>query len=167
MLLVKMIRGLPVVLAGLTGKLAFAGFSASLTYAPATASVPTLSEWTLLALTALVAMISYRHLRVRLQGRPLAAVFLAATAGVLALTAGYVGEQAMALPASPGPMTLPAGGTINLSCGANGNVVNNTSVTMAVTAVNRGTDVITTGSCTGLPTMAPTASCSIAVQCPV
>ncbi|MBV5291590.1 MAG: midcut-by-XrtH protein [Curvibacter lanceolatus] len=165
MFLVKMIRGFSVVLAGLTGKLAFAGFSASLTYAPATASVPTLSEWTLLALMALVAMISYRHLRVRLQGRPLAAVFLAGAAGVLAVSAGYVGEQAMAIPA-PGSMTLPAGGTINLVCGSNGNVVNTTSITMAVTAVNRGTNVTTTGTCTSLPTMAPAASCSIAVQCP-
>lgn len=101
---------------------------------------------------ALVAIISYRHLRVRLQGCPLAAVFLAGAAGVLAVSAGYVGEQAMAIPA-PGSMTLPAGGTINLVCGSNGNVVTTTSITMAVTAVKRISNSTTTGTCTSLPTM--------------
>lgn len=166
MLLIKTIRGFSVVLAGLTGKLAFAGFAASLTYAPGPSSVPTLSEWTLLALTFLVAMVSYRHLRSRLHGRPLAAVFLAGAAAILALAVGYVGEQAMAVvPSSPDPMTLPAGGTIYFGCNTNGNLLNNTSITMAVTAVNKSVNVTTSGTCTSLPTVAPSASCSITVQC--
>jgi len=165
---IKIVRGMSLVLAGCAGTLAFAGGSVvTVTYAPAaTANVPTLSEWTLLALAALIAVISYRHLRNRLNGRPLAALFLAGAAGVLALVAGRVGDQALAINLSP--MTVQGGGSIPLNCGDSGDLFNNTSVNMKVTSVTSVNPYTVSGTCTNLPTVLPNAACSITVSaCPL
>lgn len=156
----RLLLGLAAVL-GTSG--AFAGTPVLVTYVPAGSSVPTLSEWTLLALAAVMALLSYRHLRARLQGRPLAALFLAAGAGALALAGGHFGQEALATVNTDTSLTQQGGGTVTLTCGNTGNVINNTGITVKITSVT-GTPT-PTGTCTSLPTLVPTASCTVTNFC--
>lgn len=160
----KISRLLLALTASLGGTLAFAGGSAVVTYVPAGANVPTLSEWTLLALAALMALLSYRHFRARLQGRPLAALFLAAGAGTLALAGGHFGQEALATANTDTSLLQQGGGTVTLNCGNTGNVINNTGITVKITSVTGSPTP--TGTCTNLPTLAPTASCTVSNFCP-
>lgn len=142
---------------------AFAGGSVVVTYVPAGSSVPTLSEWTILALAMVMALVSYRQLRSRLHGRPLAALFLAAGAGTLALAGGHFGQEALATVGTDTSLTQQGGGTVTLTCGSNGNVINNTGITVKVTSVT-GTPT-PLGTCTSLPTLVPAASCTVTNFC--
>lgn len=159
----KISRLLLALTASLGGSVAFAGGSVVVTYVPAGATVPTLSEWTLLALAALMALLCYRHLRPRLQGRPLAALFLAAGAGTLALAGGHFGQEALATVLTDTPLTQQGGGTVTLNCLNNGNVINNTGITVKITSVTGSPTPV--GTCTSLPTLVPNASCTVTNVC--
>lgn len=150
---------------GLAGPLAHAGAAAgSIVYAPAASGIPTLSEWTLLALAALVALISYRHLRQKFNGQPLAALFLTLALGAATLVTGHFGNQALAVVFAPVSLSLPNGGTITFNCGSS-TVTNNTSVTMKIISVT--STPTPTGTCTNLPTMPPADTCTVVRSCPV
>lgn len=61
-----------------------------------TTAVPTLSEWGLMAMMALLVLLAYRVLRERLQGKPLASVVLAGVLGLGVVSGGYWGRPALA-----------------------------------------------------------------------
>jgi len=162
----KWARGVGVLLAGTFTQLAFAGVGGGvvITYAPAgTSSVPTMSEWTLLALAAMVALVAYRFLRQRLHGQPLAAVFLTVVVGTLAFLGGHFGNQALALPPTDLSMSLSGGGTVTLTCQNSGNVVNNTGVPLKIVSVTGGVNL--GGTCITLPTVQPLALCTVTNFC--
>jgi len=162
----KWARGVGVLVAGTFTQLAFAGVGGGvvITYAPAgTSSVPTMSEWTLLALAAMVALVAYRFLRQRLHGQPLAAVFLTVVVGTLAFLGGHFGNQALALPPTDLSMSLSGGGTVTLTCQNSGNVVNNTGVPLKIVSVTGGVNL--GGTCITLPTVQPLALCTVTNFC--
>lgn len=159
-------RGAGVVAAGTFTQLAFAGVGGGvvITYAPAgTSSVPTMSEWTLLALAVMVALVAYRFLRQRLNGQPMAVVFLTVAAGALAFLGGHFGNQALAGVPMDLSMSLSGGGTVNVTCPSSGNVVNNTNVPLKIVSVTGGVNL--GGTCIALPTVQPLALCTVTNFC--
>lgn len=115
---------------------AWAGFSGTLTYAPAattTTSTPTLGAWMLLLLALLLAVVAYRVLRSRINGRQMG---LFALAGSLVAGGAASGDlMRMAQAAIPQVfMSSATGGTANLGLGIQ-QVTNTSGVPQQVTAL--------------------------------
>lgn len=166
----KAIRVVALALAGMGTQLVFAGSSVVVTYTPAVAGVPTLSEWTMLGLAGMLALVAYKFLRQRTNGQPLAALFLTVAVGAVASWGGYLGKQALATPAPDASMSLPGGGTVNLACSNSGNVVNATNVPLRIVSVTSGDSLLDAnlgGTCKTLPVVQPSAFCTVTNFCTI
>src|SRR6185312_1728230 len=112
----------PIAILGMTSS-AWAGFSGTLTYAPAaaaatTTSTPTLGTWTLLLMAALLAVIAYRVLKTRVSGRQLGLFALAGSLIAGGAASGDLIRLAHAQSVPPVyPMSSATGGTVNLGLG--------------------------------------------------
>jgi hypothetical protein len=115
---------------------AWAGFPAVLTYAPAattTTSTPTLGGWMLLLLALLLAVVAYRVLRSRVNGRQMGLFALAGSLVAGGAASGDLIEAAQAvIPAVY--MSSATGGTANLGLGIQ-QVTNTSGVPQQVTAL--------------------------------
>lgn len=125
----------PFAVLGMTSP-AWAGFSGTLTYAPAattTTSAPTLGAWTLLLLALLLAVVAYRVLRSRVNGRQMG---LFALAGSLVAGGAASGDLIrVAHAAIPSvSMSSATGGTANLGSGIQ-QVINTSGVPQQVTVL--------------------------------
>lgn len=127
---------------------AWAGFPATLTYAPAattTTSTPTLGAWMLLLLALLLAVVAYRVLRSRVSGRQMGLLALAGSLVAGGAASGDLIRVAQAVIPSVS-MSSPTGGTANLGLGIQ--QVNNTSgVAQQITALT----IVTNGDTFGNP----------------
>ena len=140
-------RVLPALLA-LASPAAFAGtplppISGLITYAPdgTTTAVPTLSEWGLLAMVLLLAVVAYRVLRAQMGAKPLASVVLAGALG-LGLASGVpLVRPALAVeyPTLSVPLTEAAGGFAGFAAASTYylglEVVNNSGVPQRITGM--------------------------------
>ena len=106
-----------------------------ITYAPTTStSVPTLSEWGMVAMALLLAVLAYRLLRDRLGGKPLASVVLAGALG-LGLVSGVPGVRSAAAVVIVPSVSLSnsAGGTANVTQRGLNLVTNTSGVLQTIT----------------------------------
>ena len=111
---------------------AWAGFSGTLAYAPAApTSTPTLGAWMLLLLAFLLAVVAYRVLRSRVNGRRMGLFALAGSLIAGGAASGDLIRVAQAVLPSYS-MNNAAGGTINLGQGIQ-QVTNATAVPMQIT----------------------------------
>ncbi len=148
-----------------------------ITYAPGTtATVPTLSEWGMIGLSILLAVVAVYTLRNKGGGKPLASVILA---GALAL-GGFSGNsligEANAIPLPAGctgswacSMTNPAGGTVTTaSAGDQTEITNASGVAQTITniAVTNGSfnsflDIFTQPPCAVGLVVQPAGKCYV------
>ena len=115
---------------------AFAGVTmgGTVTFGPEVTSIPTLSEWGLIALGLLMTVVVYRILRGHLGGRPLASVVLAGALGLGVATSG--GRWMTAVYALDGPPLASAGGgTVSIPSGADYTLINTSGVPQTIRAV--------------------------------
>ena len=124
---------------------AWAGFAngAVIVYAPAaasgavgTASIPTLSEWGMIATAVLVAVMAYRSLRGRLGGKTVASVLLAGVITMAGSQQPGLIRTARAVPVQT-ELSNPAGGMADVQflTGADVPVVNTSGVAQRIVSV--------------------------------
>lgn len=165
----------PIAILGVTSS-AWAGFSGTLTYAPAaaaatTTSTPTLGTWTLLLMAALLAVIAYRVLKTRVSGRQFGLFALAGSLIAGGAASGDLIRLAHAQSVPVYQMSSATGGTVNLIFGIQ-QLTNTSGVPQQVTnLVGNGSYVNPGGSYTpqcivGL-VVAPGNSCYVDLQSPV
>jgi len=148
----------------------FAGNGAAITYAPPTSTntVPTLSQWGLLALVSLMAVIGYRVLREKAGGRPIAAIVLAAALGWLAIFGEINLKDAMASVTNyVSNLSNPAGGQVSTLFGCDGSnsytatVTNTSGVPQQILSITLEGSTIGAGStCSQGTILSNGASCS-------
>ena len=151
---------------------AFAGLSAPtnivVTYAPvSTSSIPSLSEWTLVAMVALIGVIAYRFLRERSGGRPVAAIVLAGSLAASAFWGQSLTSRAIA--DSAYDMSVPTGGTVTVgACVASATLPNNSGAIQQIISVSPGVgESVQTvgGTCTPNLVVPNTQSCTVTQTC--
>lgn len=150
------------------GSSVWAGTPAVITYGPDSLAVPLLSDLTVLMLVALVAVLAYRGLRSGSAGRPLASIV---AVGILVAGGGLSGRlesAAWALMAPVRNLTVPAGGTVDVTTfGVDVQIVNQTPVPQRIKSFQLS-PADTVGNPTGAPkcepastVLPPTGSCYV------
>ncbi len=152
----------------------------AVTYLPAataTTAIPTLSEWGLIGLSLLLAVVAVYALRAGKGAKPLAAVMLASSLALGAIGSGnLVGEaQAAGVTNASCPvdgqlcyMTVASGGTVTVeTVNSDVAVINNTGVAQTITGVVELTSwdhiypTVLTPQCTVSLVLQPGATCYI------
>lgn len=177
-LMVNRFALVPVAILGMTSS-AWAGFSGTLTYAPAaaaatTTSTPTLGTWTLLLMAALLAVIAYRVLKTRVSGRQFGLFALAGSLIAGGAASGDLIRLAHAQSVQVYQMSSATGGSVNIGTGIQ-QLTNTSGVPQQVTnltvAFNGYTYTNPGGSytpqCTIGLVVAPGNSCYVDLQTPV
>lgn len=123
----------PFAVLGMTSP-AWAGFPAALTYAPAATSTPTLGAWMLLLLALLLAVVAYRVLRSRVNGRQMGLFALAGSLAAGGAASGDLVRMAQATAIPQVFMSSATGGTAGLGLGIQ-QVTNTSGVPQQVTAL--------------------------------
>ena len=164
----------PFAILGMTSP-AWAGFPGTLTYAPAaaTTSTPTLGAWTLLLLAILLAVIAYRVLRSRVNGRQLGHLALIGSLVAGGAASGDLIRLAHAVAIPVVSMSSATGGTAALGLGIQ-QVTNTSGVPQQVTnlTVNTNGDSFVnpggtyTPQCVVGTVVAPSASCYLELISP-
>ncbi len=107
----------------------------TIVYAPVSTSVPTLSEWGMIALSVMLAGLAVYTFRTKSGGKPLASIFF-----VLALTLGSFSSNKIIQDANayaPPTMTNPAGGTVTApNIAVEFEVINGTSVPLQIISIS-------------------------------
>lgn len=154
------------------GSAAFAGTigAGGVGYMPgalgAAAPIPTLSEWMLMSLALLLAVLAWRVLRARTGGRPLASVILCGALALGALSGNDLLRDARAMVATL-TFSSPTGGSVTVQMlNTEYEITNVTTVpqqVVSVTPLLGNVAVPTTGSpqCAVGLVVAPTAKCFI------
>lgn len=134
----------------------------TITYGPEITSVPTLSEWGMIIMAAVLAVVAVIAMR---KGAGSKTVMSFAVAATVAFGGGaYSIKEALAIAIQPLSMTSPSGGTIETYSGqAPTPVVNNTSVRQKILSISPSEAVDNSGSgCVpGTTVLAPAASCTV------
>ena len=167
----------PIAILGMTSS-AWAGFSGTLTYAPAaaaatTTSTPILGKWTLLLLAVLLAVIAYRVLKTRVSGRQFGLFALAGSLIAGGAASGDLIRLAHAQSITMYPMSSATGGTVNLGLGIQ-KLTNTSGVPQQVTNLTvtfNGYTYINPGGsytpqCIVGTVVAPGGSCYVDLQSP-
>lgn len=139
----------------------------SIDYGPVTStSVPTLGEWTLALLALLMAVVAYRALRGRVNGRLLSNLILAGGAAAAAVAGHGLIKEAEAVAADEQNMSSASGGTVSGHYLVR--LTNTSGVLLKIKAIrpNEGVSVLSPGEdylpeCTVNATVAPGAKCSV------
>lgn len=111
------------------GEISYAPFGATAT------SVPTLSEWGLMAMVGLLALVAYRVLRERLQGKSLAAVVLAGVLGLGIVAGGHWGRTVLAAVVNLHEFSEPPGGVVGFTVSGLHKVTNVSGVPQKITGM--------------------------------
>ncbi len=161
-------RSLPAAMVLLLGSSAWAGTApgGSVDYGPlpGATSVPTLGEWTLVLLALLLAVVAYRALRGRVNGRLLSNLILA---GGAATVVGHGAiQEAEALVLNEVNMSAPGGGTVSGTYVMQ--LTNTSGVPLQIKAIrpNEGVSIVAPPEenlpeCTVNAVIAPSAKCSV------
>lgn len=132
--------------------------SFTIVYAPIPASVPTLSEWGMVALIFLMAVISYRSLREKMGGKSLASIFLT---GMLLLGA-VSGDKLITQAYAALGFSNPQGGTLS-NISSPSTITNITTVPLKLISVTPFMCTIApAATCRTGSVVPPQASCTIA-----
>lgn len=158
----KQMRNLAVLVAISAGQSLVMAQSVTITYGPDVASVPTLSEWGMIAMALVLAVVALIAMR---KGGSSKAVLSVALAAAIALGGGANAlKEAMAAPVSPTLlMTNQAGGSIVANEGVVTTVVaNSTSVSLKILSISpAAVHNNATGCIAGATLLAPNASCTV------
>ena len=109
----------------------------TIVYTPESVNIPTLSEWGMLALSALLAVAAVAALRKRIGGKTLLSIaFLCAL--VLAGVVGnkVIGEAQAGTCATPPPMSSPTGGTLSFTSCSSGTVTNTSGIAQRIISIS-------------------------------
>lgn len=134
----------------------------TITYGPEITSVPTLSEWGMIIMAAVLAVVAVIAMR---KGAGSKTVMSLAVAATVAFGGGaYSIKDALAIAIQPLSMTSQSGGTIQVDGGSQPTpVVNNTTVRQKILSITPPEAIDTSGSkcIPGTTVLAPTESCTV------
>lgn len=152
-------------LAGLAVAQHCANAQVTVSYAPASTAVPTVSEWGLLVMSALLAVAAFAAIRKGAGSKSIMGLALAAMACWDG--GGYTVREVVAQSLPGLAMTNPAGGTVTADLGKDAvPVTNQTSVPMRVVSITppAAIDSDPSGCVAGTTVVAPGASCTVLVD---
>ncbi len=108
----------------------------TIVYAPGSVNIPTLSEWGMLALSALLAVAAVAALRNRIGGKTLLSIaFLCALVLGGVIGTRMIGEAQAGTCAAPPPLSSPTGGTLNFTSCSSGTVTNTSGVALRIVSI--------------------------------
>ncbi len=150
---------------GLAAAHNFANAQVTVSYAPASTAVPTVSEWGLLILSGLLAVAAFVAIRKGASSKAIMGLALASMASLG--VGGYAVRDVLAQSFPSLAMTNPAGGVVTADLGKDpAPVSNQTSVPMKVMSITppAAIDTDPSGCVAGTTVVAPGASCTVLVE---
>lgn len=150
---------------GLAAVHSFASAQVTVSYAPASTAVPTVSEWGLLIMSGLLAVAAFVAIRKGANSKAIMSLALASMASLG--VGGYAVRDVLAQSFPTLAMTNPAGGVITADLGKDpAPISNQTAVPMRVVSITppAAIDTDPSGCAAGTTVLAPGASCTILVD---
>lgn len=150
---------------GLAAAHSFANAQVTVSYAPASTAVPTVSEWGLLIMSGLLAVAAFVAIRKGANSKAIMGLALASMASLG--VGGYAVRDVLAQSFPTLAMTNPAGGVITADLGKDpAPISNQTAVPMRVVSITppAAIDTDPSGCVAGTTVVAPGASCTVLVD---